>query len=58
MLEHNRASDHAVVIETRELDIWCFACDRHLGEGESFMLCLGCHQAVLASNLMFVPTRC
>jgi hypothetical protein len=32
MLAHNEESRHPLVIQTRELQVWCFVCDRYVGE--------------------------
>ena len=32
MIQHNQTTGHAVVVATRELNVWCFKCDRYLGE--------------------------
>jgi hypothetical protein len=35
MLEHYTVNHHCTVIESRELQMWCFKCDRYLGESDS-----------------------
>jgi len=34
-IQHSKSTNHSVCIHLREMDVWCYKCDRHLGENDS-----------------------